>query len=90
MDWTSGEHGNPDGIFMQWKPVVYTDSRRSFQGITKAKNYVVNTYDKNPYPHDSSLALAYFEDKEVKLSGTNVSFGLAKDHFFVNSNFSVW
>lgn len=83
------------GAYLQWKPVCYTDSGRTFKQMSKAKMYnltVVNSLDGKVSKH--SVAYAYFGDDlyEDKLSvtGTNVSYGVSKDRFYINTNYTLW
>ena len=60
IDWTSGSADQTQGGYVQWKPVCYTSSARSFADLNKAKHYklhvVNNTREMVP---EKTIAFAF-------------------------------
>ena len=80
------------GAYLQWKSVCYREAVRSVTSSTGVTTYDLRTFNAT---RGISVAYAYFGDRlttpgELLMRMTNVSFGLAGDHFYPSTNYSVW
>ena len=61
---------------------------------TKAKRYYLRNVTDHDVNTEFSIAVAYYGDlmyNDVNgITLTNVSFGLAKDKFYANTNYTYW
>ncbi|KAK6180494.1 hypothetical protein SNE40_012639 [Patella caerulea] len=94
FDWSTKPSSKEDGGYLEWKPICYTSSSRN-----RLSGTYVNSDDRTDGMHqkhylERSVAYSYFGDKlfstEVVTSGTNMSFGLTQDGFYVKKNYTVW
>jgi hypothetical protein len=90
------------GGYLQWKPVCYKSPSRSIQAVTKQFYYdLVSAPAATAAVLDLSgaaavsLARAYFGPDlldtagKLSVSATNVSFGLSKDKFYRDTNYTI-
>lgn len=76
----------PNGAFLQWKPVSYTTDKRSMQSTTKMSYYPLVEYNITADNIDyRGLMFAYFGNSETHIRASNVSFGGAGDDLYYNS-----
>ena len=96
VDWLSDSAAttHSDGAFLQWKPVCYTNIERSMASATEAKHYWLQNTTLNDIHKQRSVTLAYFGSVMYEggsdLMATNVSFGMSKDKFYGNTNYTSW
>ena len=101
VDWTT--RLNPvtelqsSGAYVQWKPVCYKNVSRELNQATKQFYYdlePLNSTSLEQMGARVSLAYAYFGEElmedSLSMSVTNVSFGLTKDKFYKDTNYTIW
>ena len=80
--------------YLQWKPVCYTRAKREMAAATEAKQYTLQNTTNSEIHQQRSIVLAYFGDVMYRdgsdIMLTNISFGLAKDKFYANTNYTSW
>ncbi|XP_050400032.1 glycosylated lysosomal membrane protein B isoform X2 [Patella vulgata] len=94
FDWSTKPCLKEDGGYLEWKPICYTSSSRN-----RLSGTYVNSDDRTDGMNqkhylERSVAYSYFGDKlfsaDMTTSGTNISFGLSEDGFYVKKNYTVW
>lgn len=79
----------PDGVYLQWKPMCYTERSKSINNARNVRHYGLNETRLNE--HEAYLALAYFGNfSRVFSNVTYVSFGETEDKFYTATKYSTW
>lgn len=79
----------PDGVYMQWKPMCYTQRSKSINNARYTRNYGLHETRLNE--DEAHLALAYFGNfSDVFFNVTHVSFGETDDEFYTATKYSTW
>ena len=100
-NWYSESRHQQQGAYLQWKPVCYKSSARQRATATKVKLYklqpgevVYNSTLHNDSVSPLNLGLAYYGNLlytgDYAMRATNVSFGLSKDKFYKDTNYTTW